>query len=291
LSTISANLPGELPFFLLLICVQWLRDAYPELLKQIAANYRKSGRSHWWRKFGAARICQRVDIRDLLEQSLAKEHSVSVHDIAVSLGYANEGYIQNKFPELCRAIRQKIREEKKARISAMQMTLKNALNDEPPPPLDELARRLGYSSSGVLRNCFSTLCDKILARRRLHRKLRFLELKKKLQATVLEWPAPCLATLCRRFGVQRRVLKKMYPHECASIVSRYLRTRRETWERRQEQIREEVHRAVQKVHGEGKYPTVDRVRALLTKRTRSKWAAIYAAVKAARQELKLPDPY
>ena len=44
----------------------------------------------------------------------------------------NEGCIQNRFPELCRAIREKIRQEKKARISAMQMALKNALNNEPP---------------------------------------------------------------------------------------------------------------------------------------------------------------
>ncbi|MGA9059897.1 MAG: TniQ family protein [Terriglobia bacterium] len=271
--------------------VEWLRHAYPVHSKQIVVNYRKSGRSHWWRKPGAARICEPADLRDLLERSLAKEHSVSPGAIAVSLGYANEGCIQNRFPELCRAIRRKIKQEKKARISAMQMALKNALNDEPPPSLDEVARRLGYTSSGVLRTYFSTLCDRILARRQLHRKLKLLELKKKLQATLLEWPAPCIASVCRRFNVQRGALQKMYPHEYAALRSRYLHTRREIWERRLQQLRQEVHRVVENLHREGKYPSIGRVSTLLSKTMLNNWPAVRAAVKAARQELRLPDLY
>ena len=270
--------------------VEWLRHAYPVHSKQIVVNYRKSGRSHWWRKPGAARISERADIRNLLERSLAKEHSVSPGVIAVSLGYAHEGCIQNRFPELCRAIRQKIRQEKKTRISAIQVALKNALNDDPPPSLDEVAKRFGYASSGVLRTYSSTLCDKLLARRRRHRRLQFLELKKKLQATLLEWPAPCIAGVCRRFNVQRGALQKMYPHEYAALRSRYLHTRREIWERRQQQIREEVYQAVQKLNGEGKYPTIDRVRAWLNKPALNRWSAIHAALQAARQELRLPHP-
>jgi hypothetical protein len=271
--------------------VEWLRHAHPALSKQISANYRKSGRSHWWRKRGATRICERVDIRDLLEQSLAKAHPISPGALAASIGYVNEGYIQNRFPELCRAIRQKIRREKKARISVIRVALERALNNEPPPPLDEVARQLGYSSSPVLRNHFSTLCDQILERRRLHRKLRFLELKRKLQATLLEWPPPCIASVCRRFNVFPRRLLKKYPREYASIVSRYLRTRREIWECRRQQLRQEVLRVVEKLHREGKYPSTGRVSALLSKTSPNSWPAVRAAVKAARQELGVPDRY
>jgi len=270
--------------------VQGLYDVDRALSKQIAANYRKSGRSHWWRKPGAARICERVDIRDVLERSLAEEHPVSVHEIAVNLGYINEGYIQGKFPELCRAIREKNREEKKARISSMELTLKNALNDEPPPSLHEVVRRLGYSSSEVLRNHFSTLCDKILARRRLHRKQQVLELKKTLRSALLECPARSLTSLCRKFNLPRYSVQKMHPHECASIRSRYVRARNETSECRKEQTIQEVHGIVRRLHGEGKYPTVERVGALLGKTALNKWATVDAAVKAARQELRLAAP-
>jgi transcriptional regulator with XRE-family HTH domain len=270
---------------------EWLRHAHPELSKQISANYRKSGQSHWWRKPGAARICERVDIQNLLERSLAKEHSVSPGAIAVSLGYVNEGYIQNRFPELCRAIREKIKQEKKARINAMQMALKNALNNSPPPSLDEVAKRLGYAGSGALRIYFSTLCDKILARRRLHRNLQRRELKRNLQAALLEWPAPCVASVCRRLNMRPHVLYKTCPHEYSSIRSRYVRTSREIREHRQQQLRQEVHQLVEKLHREGKYPSTGRVSALLSKTTLSHWPAIRAAVKAARQELRLPDLY
>jgi transcriptional regulator with XRE-family HTH domain len=117
------------------------------LAKQIAANYRKSGRSHRWRKRGAPRICERVNIRELLERSLAQEHAVTVHHTAASLGYANEGYLEQKFPELCHAIREKCRTRKRARIASMEMVLKNALCEESPPTLQELAKRLGHSNS------------------------------------------------------------------------------------------------------------------------------------------------
>jgi hypothetical protein len=271
--------------------VEWLRHAYPAFSKQIVLNYRKSGRSHWWRKPGAARICERAEIRELLERSLAEEHPISPGAIAVSIGYANEGCIQNRFPELCRAIREKIRQEKKARINAMQMALNNALNDDPPPPLYKLARRLGYAGSGVLRIYFSTLCDKILTRRRLHRKLQLLELKRNLQAALLEWPAPCVASVCRRLNMRPHVLYKTCPHEYSSIRSRYVRTSREIRERRQQQLRQEVHQVVEKLHREGKFPSTGRVSALLSKTTLNHWSAIRAAVKAARRELRLPDLY
>jgi AraC-like DNA-binding protein len=264
-----------------------LYDVDHALSKQVIANYRKSGRSHWWRKPGAARICERGDIRDLLEQSLAKEHPLSVYDIAVSLGYVNEGYIQRKFPELCSAIREKIRREKKARISGMEIALKNALNDELPPSLDQVRRQLGYSSSEVLRNHFPVLCDEILARRRLHRQQQILELKKTLRSALLESPAPSLASLCKRINLPRHSLEKMCPHECSLIRSGYLRARKEASECCKEQMRQEVHRIVQNLHGEGKYPTIARVRALLSKKMLNKWAEIYAAVVAARQDLSL----
>jgi DNA-binding phage protein len=266
--------------------VEGLRDVDRVLSKRIAANYRKSGRSHWWRKRGAARLCERVHIRDLLEQSLAEELPRSLYALAVSLGYANEGYIQRKFPELCHAIREKIRSGKRARISDMEGALNNALTQELPPSLDEVRRRLGYSTSQVLRNHFPTLCDEILARRRRYRQQQILELKKKLRSALLESPAPPLANLGKRLNLPGHCLEKMCPHECASIRARYLRDRKETSERRKEQMRQEVHRIVQRLHAEGTYPTVERVNILLSKIMRVQWAAVYTEVTAVRQELR-----
>ncbi|MBZ5561479.1 MAG: TniQ family protein [Acidobacteriia bacterium] len=255
------------------------------LSKQIAANYRKSGRSHRWRKRGAPRICERVNIRELLERSLAQEHSVSVHHIAASLGYTNEGYIQRKFPGLCRAIREKCRIQKKARIANMQMALKKALYEDPLPTLHEMAKRLAHSNSGILREYFPTHCDKILARRRLFRRQRIQKLKRAVRSALSESPSPSLACLCKRLGLSRTSLQKMCPHEWTLIRSRYLRTRREASRQRQEEVGKKVRQIVQRLYREGKCPTEPRVIALLPKTIRGAWRTIRAAVKTSREEL------
>src|SRR6266446_2259706 len=104
-----------------------------DLCKQIAAKCRQSGRSHAWKKPGAERICERVDLRRLLEQSLAQEQPVSPHRIAASLGYANDGYLRPKFPDLCRAIAKKIAAQHTERLANMEGFLKEALNEDPVP--------------------------------------------------------------------------------------------------------------------------------------------------------------
>jgi hypothetical protein len=106
----------------------------------------------------------------MLEQSLSEKNPRPLYQLAVNLGYVNEGYIQHKFPELCSAIRQKIRTNNEVRISTMESALRNALNDEPPPSLDELRKRLGYSCSTVLKKHFPLLCEEVMTRRRLHRR-------------------------------------------------------------------------------------------------------------------------
>ena len=88
----------------------------------------------------------------------------------------------------------------------------------------------------------------------------------------------------------RSALQMMVPHEYASIRLRYLRTRTEIWERRRQQLWQEVYQVVEKLHREGKYPSTGRVIALLSEATLNNWPAIRAAVKAARQELGGPDP-
>ncbi len=91
--------------------------------------------------------------------------------------------------------------------------------------------------------------------------------------------------------MQPRVFQRLYPHKYASIRSRYVRTSREIRERRQQQLRQDVHRAIEKLHRECKCPSTGRVSALLNKTTPNYWPAIRAAVKAARQEVSVRDSH
>lgn len=254
------------------------------LSKQIVANYRKSGRSYWWRKPGAMRICALSDIHKLLEQSLAQERPVSVHHIAASLGYANDGYLQQKFPDICRAIQRKIVAHDEPRITIMENALKGALREDQVPTLSDLCRRLGYSNSVVLRYHFPDLCEEILARRRDLRNQRIAQLRKTLQLVPREEPAPSSVSVCKRIGLSYAALAEMCPEECAAIRTRYRQSRSEASRRRKAQLGEEVRQIVQRLQSEGKCPSVVRVTALLPKTALKDWRTISAAVLAARRE-------
>ena len=231
------------------------------LAKQIVANYRKSGRSHWWRKPGAARLCALSDMQKLLEQSLAQERPISAHHIATSLGYANDGYLQQKFPDLCRAIRGKIVAHDEPRVTVMESALKGALRQEQVPTLADLCRRLGYSNSLVLRYHFPNLCEEILARRRDLRNQRMAELRKMLQSVLLEEPAPPFVSVSKRVGLSYAALAETCPEECAAIRSRYLQSRSEASRRRKKQLGEEVRHIAQRLQVEGECPSDERAAA------------------------------
>jgi hypothetical protein len=77
---------------------------------------------------------------------LALDEPRSLDHIAVDLGYSNDGYIEQKFPDLCRAVRKKRAKARLKRERTLSRVLKDALVEVPPPNLTDLRRRLGYSS-------------------------------------------------------------------------------------------------------------------------------------------------
>jgi hypothetical protein len=120
-----------------------LYQADRDFCHKIAARYRRSGQSHWWRRPGAARICDTARMNELLEYSLKSAEPVSVYRIAADLGYSNDAYIRLKFPELCEAISKRVSQARQTRLESMRQALTGALNEYPAPTLVELSRRLG----------------------------------------------------------------------------------------------------------------------------------------------------
>ena len=253
-----------------------------DLCKRLAANYRRSGRSHGWRKKGGKIICEQADLRMLLEESLALDEPVSAHHIAARIGYANDGYLQRKFPDLCRAIRRKIAVQEAERRVAMERLLTEALNEEPPPTLNDLRARLGYSSSECLQLHFPGLCKQLLARKQGARLQRIAELKRKLEARLAETSAVSLSAASQSLGLSTIHLRELCPEECAALTSRYVRWRHEESEQRKARLIGEVQAVVEQLHAHGKFPTMPRVTALLPSIALREWYALTAAVKAAR---------
>ena len=164
----------------------------------------------------------------------------------------------------------------------MERALRNALNHEPPPSLDELRKRLGYSCSTVLKNHFPLLCEKVMTRRRLHRRQKILELTNALRSALSDVPAPSLVSLCKTLNTPEHILEKLCPRECASIRARYRHARADASVRRKEQLQQEVRQIIQNLHGDGKYPTIKQVRILLGQR--NNWAEVSTAVATVRKE-------
>jgi len=258
-----------------------------DLCKRITAHYRQSGRSHGWRKKDGKIICARADLQKMLEESLALNEPVSAHHIAARIGYANDGYLQRTFPDLCRAIRRKIAAQEARRRVEMETLLSAALNETPPPTLNDLRMRLGYSSSEGLQLHFPGLCKQLLARKQGAREKRTSELKQALEALLLEKPAVSLSEASRRFGLSLTHLKDLCPAECASLTSRYSLWRQKTSAQRKAQLIGDVREVVEQIHARGQQPTLLRVTALLQPTALREWHALTAAVKAARAAIGL----
>ena len=77
----------------------------------------------------------------------AKRRGRTVHRSAKALGFETESPLTARFPDLCRAIKAKRAAVQLARRSRVASALKAALSEDPPPPLEEVASRLGYASN------------------------------------------------------------------------------------------------------------------------------------------------
>jgi transcriptional regulator with XRE-family HTH domain len=252
------------------------------LCHAIAARYRKSGRSHWWRKPGATRICEGPRMKQILEESLKSKDPVSVHHIAARLGYSNDGYIQKKFPELCAAIGRKIAERKQASLEAMHQSLEKALEEYPAPTLIELARRLGCTTSSTLRSYHPELCDRILARYRTQLEERRRSLRKAAEFSLDETPAPTVHTVCERLGITAWFMNQYFPDVGHRIAERHLRWKAADTARRRSQLGEVVQEIAKEVYTQGLYPSVPRIADRVPPGYRCEWTTFNAAVRQAQ---------
>jgi hypothetical protein len=96
--------------------------------------------------------------------------TLSVSKIAAQNGYANPGCIRLEFPDLCRAIGQKIAQRKRTEMNGKGEILKGALEEDPPLTAEQMAEWLGCGCPGVLRRNFPAEYKALLGKRMLTRR-------------------------------------------------------------------------------------------------------------------------
>ncbi|MHB1934996.1 MAG: TniQ family protein [Acidobacteriaceae bacterium] len=262
-----------------------LYQADRKLCHEIASRYRKSGRSHWWKRPGAIRICETARLKEILEQSIESGTPTSPHQIALNLGYSNDGYIQQKFPELCRAIRQKIDHAKQSRPDEIRSALEGALRENPPPYLSDLARRLGYSASTVLRAHAPHLCDRLRSRYRRHVLKRRADLESKFLAALEETPVPSVNALCRRLDITRWFTDQYFPETRNALAARRRQWVSAETKRRRERLFQDVRDIAVTLQSQGLYPSTNRIIGHLPIGSSREWKAIDRAVRGAHKAL------
>jgi hypothetical protein len=264
-----------------------LRQVDPALCRRITAKHRACRRTHWWRRPGAKRICEIDAIRSALEQSLARDPPVSARRIAAKLGYANAGLIQQKFPDHCRAIAEKLEAWKRRRLDELRQSVEAASLEEPPPTLHDLSRRLGFKTSSQLRSQLPDAMDQLVKAREIHAQKETAKLRTALPFIVCGEPAASLSSVARQLNVSVSSLSEKCPDLCTAIRSRHLRRQRETTRERRELLNEEVRRLARDLHGKGQNPTQARIVGSLSEGALKEWGAIRSAVKRARRFLCL----
>lgn len=264
-----------------------LYQADRNLCHKIAARYRRSGQSHWWRRPGAARICDAPRIKELLEHSLKSAEPVSVHRIAADLGYSNDAYIRLKFPELCEAISKRVSQVRQARLESMRQALKGALSEFPVPTLAELSRRLGYSTSTVLRAHEPDLCNLLAMRHRNNVRKYRSDLKRAAKAALNETPIPSVRDLCTRLGVTAWFMGEYFPSVRHMIAEKRRRLASEITKRRREKLFQDTYNIAAELQRRGEYPSVNRIREELPEGSCAEWKTLSLAAHAAREALDI----
>jgi hypothetical protein len=263
-----------------------LRSVDRNLCKLIVLNYHKSGRSAWWRKRGAKPICELSRMKRTLEEHLTSSGNIPPLDhIAAGLGYASDGCLRRKFPELSRALAARIAEQKRMRVAAIEPALEQALQEIPAPSLKKLAQRLGFSAECVLKAHAPALYKKVKARYTSYAETCRAELQIKLEAVLEENPPPSLKSIYARFGVTESIVNTSFPELRREIGLRHQQYQRQLSQARRDAVRAEIREVVRTLHAQGICPSVPRVTSRLKSGSLREWRVVGKAVTDARKEL------
>jgi len=245
-----------------------LTEYFPEECEEIKER-------HW-------KIADASRQRQALEAVLADGEQIpcSINEIARQLG-CSSSTLYNRFPELCQEITK--RRWRMSDTDHLRRALEAALVENPPPSLENVAKRLGCSSKNI-QYYFPDLARAITRRRRdvPDRGSQQKELEGILASN--EHPLS-LEEVARRLGTSSGSLRKRFPEVCATISARYMAFRKSKHEERIKRICDEVRRATLSIHSRGDYPSKTLVGALLRYPACFKMPEVRDAWRATMQEL------
>lgn len=127
--------------------------------------------------------------REAITSALSEDPTPTLQEIAKRLGYRSNPNLSQRFPDECRAIKEKHARRRKEQLEELEAKLRAALSEEPPLPLKQVAVSIHYNRLDCYRR-WPELCRAIAARhidyvKECARKRR-LALKEQVRQIVLE---------------------------------------------------------------------------------------------------------
>ena len=165
--------------------------------------------------------------------------------------------------------------------------LKAALNEYPPPTLQEVARRLKARRMQTVKEHFPDLCHHIVERHSDYRKAKRSEWQQHLLSVLSgnEYPSPSMAEVGRRIGVHDETLRNYFPSLCQAISARYLSHRKAASTERQKQLTRQIRQIAFELHDKGVNPNGRSLGKILNKPGVMRREEAVAALREVRREL------
>ena len=261
-----------------------LRGREPDLSKAIADRRRRVGipacsGKQFYPKAATTRL------QDALRRQLAQDSPPSLHRIASHLGYKSSTSIRDRCPDICREIVQKRRASFQRQREEMRHAIESARTENPPPPLKQIAHRLGFTAEGVLVRAYPDICGAYLS----YRKTCLAQKRDRLRLAIRQWlasePAPTRTSLCLHFGISHAYFELRFPQENQEAVKRSAERARTARENSHLALRKEVREIVYQLREKGLYPSLPRVRAGLSRGLRRNDPRLRAAIDGAISEV------
>jgi transcriptional regulator with XRE-family HTH domain len=239
----------------------WSRE--PGLCRKISARRHDSGMTAG----AATQLYKRSEsqrLESILRGHLDQESPLSLNEIASRLGYKSSTAIRERFPDVCRAIAAKRKQNFLQNREKMRVALKAARTEVPPPSLKKVARRLGYTAEVVVVKAFPEMCAAHKQWRRAWR----AEQRDELGVSIREWVAsqlaPTVTSVCLHFGISQAYFQLHLAEENRALVERSAERARLAREARAAAMRKEVFGIIRELQEKNIYPSLPRVRSALS---------------------------
>jgi AraC-like DNA-binding protein len=263
-----------------------LRLADIELCGKIQTRFRDSDRFYRVRGRYAVRKCDPAVAKRALKDALRSKADTPLTQIALALGYSDSGSLTKLFPVLCAAMISKNRRLKAERLKALRRGLEVALVEDPPPSMETVTHRLGYSTSTVLKENEPELMSRLAERYRQSFKSRGPELERQVEPLLAEDPVPSVKEVCIRLDISRGFLTKYAPELVKKIAQKRQEWKNRDLLRRRAQLAKDVHDIAFDLDREGVLPTAKRIIAALPAGHTGGWQFLAKAILDAQEDVR-----